>query len=190
VFGRVLDVPGYPSGELRLIEPAGEHAPLSLRWLREPEVGRYMGADFSSVSAETEERRVREILDGDDVYGWMIELDGQVIGAIEINRIRESSGRAGARAASLSILIGDKRHWGQRIAPHAESAVLDWAFAEGGFEVIIAEALVPNERSWRGLERLDFEFRSLRPDAVNGRPAEWRVYAMTRERWQGRNRPA
>jgi hypothetical protein len=82
-----------------------------------------MGVDFSDVSLATEERRIREILDGDDAYGWMIQLDGQVIGAIEINRIQESSGQYGAAAASMSILIGDRQRWGRRIAPHAESAV-------------------------------------------------------------------
>ncbi len=100
MFARVLDAPGYPGGDLRLVEPSLEHAPLSLRWLRDPEVGQYMGVDFSDVSLATEQRRIRDILDGDDVYGWMIELDGQVIGAIEINRIQESSGQYGA---SLSV---------------------------------------------------------------------------------------
>jgi RimJ/RimL family protein N-acetyltransferase len=36
---------------------------------------------------------------------------------------------------------------------------LDWAFADGGYELIMAEALIQNERSWRGLERRQFAFR-------------------------------
>jgi hypothetical protein len=72
VFARVLDVPDYPRGQLRLVKPSLDHAPLSLQWLSDPEVGQYMGADFSSVSIKTEEQRIRDILAGDDTYGWMI----------------------------------------------------------------------------------------------------------------------
>jgi RimJ/RimL family protein N-acetyltransferase len=142
-----------------------------------------MGADFSDVSITTEEMRIRDILASKDTFGWMIELDGQVIGAIEINSIKQSSGAYGARAGNFSTLIGEKQHWGKRIAPFAKSAVMDWAFTEGRFALLIGRALTTNERSWRSLERLGFEYRGTKPDTLNGQPVAWRVYVMTRHRW-------
>jgi SAM-dependent methyltransferase len=107
-----------------------------------------------------------------------------VIGAIEVNRIKESSEEYGVKAGNFSTLIGDKQRWGKRIAPYAKRAVMEWGFSEGGFELFIGKALTSNARSWRSLERLGFEFRGLKPDTVNGRPAEWRVYVMTKQHWQ------
>jgi RimJ/RimL family protein N-acetyltransferase len=184
VFARTLDISSYPHGRLRLIKPSLEHAPLSLKWLSDPEVGRYMGADFSGVSIATEKQRIRDILAGDDTYGWMIELDGQVIGAIEVNRIKELSAEYGVKTGNFSTLIGDKQHWGKRIAPHAKRAIMDWGFTVGGFKAFVGRALASNTRSWHSLEHLGFEFRGLKPDTVNGQPVEWRTYIMTKERWQ------
>jgi RimJ/RimL family protein N-acetyltransferase len=184
VFAGSVDVPGHPDGKLRLIKPSLAFAPVSLQWLRDPEVGQYMGADFSDVSIETEEQRIRNIQGGENTFGWMIELNGEVIGAIEVNQVEELSSEYMTKAGGLSILIGDKQCWGKRIATYAESAVLDWAFARGGFEVIVGAALVENDRSWRSLERLEFTFQRLRPDTLNGRTMTWRVYTMTRAQWQ------
>ena len=183
MFAGSVDVPGYPHGKLRLVEPSLAFAPISLLWLRDPEVGQYMGADFSDVSIETEEQRIRDIRGGGNSFGWMIELNGEVIGAIEINQVEELSSEYMTKAGGLSILIGNKQCWGKRIATYAEGAVLDWAFAHGGFEVILGEALVDNDRSWRSLERLEFAFQRLRPDTRKGRTT-WRVYTMTRTQWQ------
>jgi RimJ/RimL family protein N-acetyltransferase len=186
MFARELDVSDYPHGDLRLVKPSVESAPLSLRWLRDPEVGQYMGADFSDVSIATEEKRVKDILSGNDVYGWSIELNGEVIGAVEINSIKESTQEYGVKTGNFSILIGDKSHWGKQIAPFAKMAIMSWAFNEGGFEQLIGKALTANERSWRSLERLGYKLQKTKPDVVNGLPAEWKVYMMTKADWENR----
>ncbi len=184
MFAQTLSAPDYPHGSLRLTKPDLKHAPLSLGWLNDPEVGQYMGADFSNVSINTEERRIRDILAGEDAIGWMIELDGNVIGAIEINRIKELSEEYGIKAGNFSTLIGSKEHWGKRIAPYAKRAVMDWGFSEGEFELFIGKALADNERSWRSLEHLGFEFRNVKPETLHGQAVEWRVYGMTKAHWQ------
>ena len=103
MFAGSLDVPDYPHGKLRLIKPSLDFAPVSLEWLRDPEVGRYMGADFSDVSIATEEQRIRDIQGGESTFGWMIEMDGEVIGAIEINQVEELSSEYMTKAGGLSI---------------------------------------------------------------------------------------
>jgi RimJ/RimL family protein N-acetyltransferase len=183
MFAKVLEA-DYSRGKLRLVKPALEYAGLSLVWVSDEEVGRYMGADFSDVSTQTEEKRIRDILGGDDTYGWMIELDGRVIGAIEVNSIRERSEEYGLKAGNFAALIGEKDQWGKGIGSAAERAVMDWGFAEGGFGLFVGRALVINERSWRGLERLGFEFSGLKPDILDGKPVEWRVYTMKKGNWE------
>lgn len=187
MFTRIIDAPDYPRGKLRLVKPSLGHAPLSLQWLSDPEVGQYMGADFSDVSLATEEKRIRDILSDRDTIGWMLELNSKIIGAIEINRIKESSQEYNSKSGNFSILIGDKQQWGKRIAPTAMQAVIDWAFTEGEFELLIGKALTSNERSWHNLERLDFEFQGLKPDTLKDQPVEWRVYALAKKRWQSMN---
>ncbi len=180
MFIHELTAPDYPHGKLRLIKPSLEYTALSLRWLSDTEVGQYMGADFSDVSIATEEQRIRDILSGNDTIGWMIELNGEVIGAIELNGIKESSEEYFTKAGNFSILIGDKTNWGKRIAHYTKQAVINWAFGEGGFELLIGKALANNERSWRSFEHLGFEFRGIKPDTLSGHPVEWRLYTLTK----------
>jgi RimJ/RimL family protein N-acetyltransferase len=184
MFARVLEVSDYPRGRLRLIRPQLEFASLSLAWLSDPEVGRYMGADFSGVTLETERSRIQTMLDSGDSYAWEIELDGRVIGAIEINRIKQTTERYGIKAANFSTLIGDKSQWGMRIAPSAKRAVLGWAFGSAGFELFVGRALSVNIRSWHSLEHLGFQFETVTPDMIGGKPVQWRVYTMTKAHWQ------
>ena len=179
-----LDVPSYPHGKLRLIKPSLSHAPLSLKWLKDPEVGQYMGADFSDVSIATEEKRIQDLLENPDRFSWMVEPDGHVIGNIEINSIKETSEKYGMKAGKFSTLIGEKEHWGKRIAPHAKRAIMDWAFKRGGFELLIGRVLEENERSWRSLERLGFELQETESEADKGATRHWCIYAMTKLRWQ------
>lgn len=62
---------------------------------------------------------------------------------------------------------------------------MDWAFADGGFEIVEGEALVDNQRSWRSLERLGLTFQRLRPNTFNGRTITWRIYVMKKTQVAG-----
>jgi RimJ/RimL family protein N-acetyltransferase len=142
-----------------------------------------MGADFSSVSLATEEKRIHDQLNDPNALSWMIELDGRVIGNIELNSIKETSSTYGVKAGRFSTLIGDKSHWGKRIAPNAKRAVMQWAFGEGGFELIVGKVISENQRSWRSLERLGFELRNTESKELDGTTREWRVYVMAKKHW-------
>jgi RimJ/RimL family protein N-acetyltransferase len=141
-----------------------------------------MGADFSDVSLETERKRIEGQLADKDTRSWMIELDGQVIGNIEINSIQVASQEYGISAGKLSVIIGNKRYWGKRIAPFVEKKVMDWMFTEGGFELLVARVLPVNERSWHALERLRFDFQGIKADEQHP-DEQWRMYTMTKDRW-------
>ena len=183
MFARTLEAPTFPPGGLRLVKPGPEHAALSLGWVRDPDVTRYMGADFSGASMATETTRVLDLLSSTDTFGWIIEVEGRPIGAIEINRIGQTSQTYGVKGANFSTLIGDKAWWGKHVAPTAKRLIMDWGFAEGGFELFVGRSQSPNERSWRSLEHLGFEYQETQSEMLRGRTVEWRVYVMTKSRW-------
>jgi RimJ/RimL family protein N-acetyltransferase len=183
VFEHPIAIPSYQPARLRLIEPKMSHAALSLKWLRDDEASRYMGADFSAVSLATEHQRIKDILSGTDNINWMITVDRKIIGAVEINKIAESSKKFGAPAGSLSILIGDRSQWGRGIGSAVLAAVIEWGFIERRFQCFLARALTVNTRSWHSLESLGFTYIDTTTEHEDGQVFEWRNYRLTKDDW-------
>ena len=159
----------------KLIRPGLSSAQASVEWLRDPEIGKYMGADFSDISIETEEKRLQDIIDSDDEYNWSIEVNGIIVGNIAIREIKEKTKEFGKKAGLLSILIGDKYLWGKGLATKCESSVLSWAFNEAGFEIISARVLPNNIGSIKALEKTGFKPNGTEPfsDTI-----EWQKYIL------------
>ncbi len=140
---------------LRLVMPAERHAEASLKWVRQEDVVRFMGADFPDPSLEGELKRIQEILMNKDEYNWMIELDDEPIGNVSINSIDETTKKFSLKAGNFAILIGDKRHWRKGfgaalvIRRHVRQQV-------GGFEAMGSRALTENVASVRMLEGVGF----------------------------------
>ncbi len=176
---RELEISDFPDGQLKLVKPSIKNAEKSLSWVSNPEVSQYMGVDFSGVSIDTERKRISELIEGNDVISWAIQLNDEVIGNIEINSVEETSVAYDMRAGRSSTIIGEPKHWGKRIAQFAKAAVMDWAFDEGGFELIVAKVLPANVRSCRSLERSGFEPHG--DNSVGGH--KWRIYLMSKQHW-------
>lgn len=141
----------------KLIRPSLSSAQSSLKWLKDPEVGRLMGADFSNVSLETEKKRLQDIISSDNEYNWSIEVDGTIIGNIAIREIEEKTKEFGKKAGILSILIGEKNQWSKGLATKCEEKVIGWAFNEASFELLLARALPANIGSIKALEKNGFK---------------------------------
>ena len=43
------------------------------------------------MTVEDEVKHLENMVDDDDRYSWMIELDGEIVGNIEINEIKDLS---------------------------------------------------------------------------------------------------
>ena len=165
---------------IRLIEPDVTHAKESLSWVREPEVIRYMGADFSHPTLEGEAKRIEEILQNADAYSWMIEYDGIVIGNVCINDIQETTKKMKTKAGNLTVLIGEKKLWGKGLGSLVSSTVLEWAFHEAGFQAMTARALQENIASQKTLEKLGFRETGTEPfdGLIEGKTSMWKNYVM------------
>lgn len=166
---------------IRLIEPHTYHAPESLKWLSQPEIGQHMGADFSDVSLATETKRLQDMIDSTDEYNWMIELNENVIGNVCINSIAERTKADNCRSGSMAILIGDRDSWGKQIARYVNRAVLDWAFMNGGFAMLHARIMLENIGSMKSFTALGFEETGTEEEKMDDKMIRWNHYRMTKE---------
>jgi RimJ/RimL family protein N-acetyltransferase len=143
--------------------------------LRDPEVWRWIGGAYADVSLEGEGARIRDILADDDAYHWIIELNGEPLGNINLHEIEDQTHQFGARAACLTYLIGVRSAWGNGIATAVVREVVRWAFYEGGFKTILARVLKQNPASIRVLTNSGFLPAGTEPyDGPDlGEPAIW-----------------
>ena len=170
---------------LRLVAPSPAYAPITIQWIHRPEVTQYLGADFSQMTEEDEVAHLQNMLDDDDRYSWMIERNGEIVGNIEINDIRKLSHKYGVTAGAFCTLIGDPKNWGQGLGSSAKQAACNWAFSEGGFEIIEAKAYMQNVHSWNALERLGYRYTGIEQGEVAGEAVKWRVYTLLKADWEG-----
>lgn len=96
---------------------------------------------------------------------WLVikKSDGQVIGDI---------GFKGNPNVDKQVEVGYgflKEHWNKGYATEAVNAILQWAFATGKVEIIIAETLSDNLGSMRVLEKLNMQRVGTTEQMVNWR---------------------
>ena len=185
MYARDIDVPFYKStSKLKLVSPKTAYAPITIKWISQDDVTQYLGADFSGMTEEDEVAHLKNMIDDDDRFSWMIERDGEIVGNVEINEIKDLSDKYGVKTGAFCTLIGDPKNWGQGLGQTAKQAACNWAFNEGGFELIEAKAYKENVRSWSVLEKLGYEFVGVEDEEVAGKPVEWKVYKLTKENWK------
>ena len=185
MYTRTITIPSYSQTQtLRLVAPSPAYAPITMQWIRRPEVTQYLGADFSHMTEEDEVAHLQNMLDDDDRYSWMIERDAEIVGNIEINDIRKLSRKYGVTAGAFCTLIGDPKNWGQGLGSSAKQAACNWAFSEGGFAIIEAKAYVQNIRSWSALEELGYRYAGIEQGKAAGKPVVWKVYTLAKADWE------
>jgi len=185
MYTRTITIPSSSQIQtLRLVAPNPAYAPITIQWIRQPEVTQYLGADFSHMTEEDEAAHLQNMLDDDDRYSWMIERDGEIVGNIELNEIRKLSHKYGVTAGAFCTLIGNPKNWGQGLGSSAKQAACNWAFSEGGFAIIEAKAYAQNIRSWSALERLGYQYAGIEQGEVAGEAVKWRVYTLTKTDWE------
>lgn len=120
----------------------------SILWMGDERVTKYLGLDLKgqAINADSERKRLAEIVSDTDEYAWMVYLDGTLIGNVGLNAIHEQSEIEGVRAARGVILLDPDYHrkW---IAQTVLIIATDWAFTFGGFESIISRIRPDNAAS-------------------------------------------
>ncbi len=142
MFGPVL------KGVHVTLRPADDSdPPRFIPWIADMEVTRYLGRrtgaalyqeiDFFKTSGESKT----------DVL-WMIDADGETVGATGIHRIDWPNAHG-----TTGILIGRKDRWGRGIATETMRLRTRYAFRELNLAKLVTEVFIDNQASRRALER-------------------------------------
>ena len=150
-------------------------------YARDPEFSRYVRMPRQYARGHAEEHVARSVLrDWDSRPRWAIELDGTVIGGLNL------AIDLGDRTAELGYGIA-RMHWGKGLAPEAARAVIDAAFETlVGVNRIWAPADARNLASVRVMEKL-----GMRPEGIlrqhtvwHGEPVDLTYYGLLRGEWE------
>lgn len=128
------------------------------------------------------EKKFDQHVEESDKAEFVIEVDGTVIGLIELHR--EKNRRAGT--AELGIFIGDPEYIGKGYGRDAINVLLDWAFRIQNFRRIALDTLAVNERAIRAYRACGFvEEGCLRQhEYYNGAYADVVLMGILRTEWE------
>ena len=114
-----------------------------------------------------------------DRHWWMIELDGQLAGAIDIHRIQHR-----ARWGFVGYWLGAE-FTGRGIMTRGLRAVIDWAFAERDMIRIEIQSPIGNRESCAVPERLGIRREAIRRQShiIMGRAYDMASYVAFADNW-------
>jgi len=124
-----------------------------LRWMRDPEILRYLEARFLEFTEDGLATYIERCNDDGTVMLLAICLkeDGTHIGNIKLGPINGAHSRA-----DVGFLIGDKGQWGKGFAPEAIDAVARHAFDQLRLHKVTAGIYEENTGSRRALAKAGF----------------------------------
>ena len=141
------------------------------------------GGSWRPVPYAAFEKNFEKHLDDDDRSNFVIEVDGTVVGDIELHgRDRRS------RVSALGISIADPEYVGRGYGREALSLFLDWAFRIQNYERIWLDTWATNERAIRCYQSVGFteEGRLRRHIYVDGTYVDAVVMGLLRSEWEAR----
>ena len=135
-------------GDHVTLRPADDiDPPRFVPWFADMEVTRYLGRR-TAVALYYEVDTLKKFGESDNAVFWMIEADGETIGATGIHAIDWINAHA-----TTGIVIGAKEHWRKGYATEAMRLRTRYAFRELNLHKLMTEVFVPNEASRRALEK-------------------------------------
>lgn len=155
------------------LAPTQDLIQASIEWLEDETIRQRLGITDLEVNADTEHKRIVDILANTDEYSWTITCDSRIIGNVSLNGITEATAKVGKRAGKVAIILGAEAR-GKGYSTRIRQAMIDWAFGEGGFGAIIGRIRPDNMPSIKMAER---------GGAILGEVEEtdegpWRYYTM------------
>ena len=111
------------------------------------EVTRYLGRRMA-VALYYEVDMLKKLGESDHDVWWVIEAEGEAIGATGIHQIDWLNAHG-----TTGIVIGEKKHWGKGYATEVMRLRTRYAFRELNLHKLMSEVFVANEASRRALEK-------------------------------------
>ena len=142
MFGPVL------RGDRVVLRPADDgDPPRFVPWFADMEVTRYLGRRMA-VALYYEVDVLKKFGESDDTVFWVIEVDGQTIGATGIHAIDWINAHG-----TTGIVIGEKALWGKGYATEAMRLRTRYAFRDLNLHKLMTEVFAENVASRRALEK-------------------------------------
>jgi aminoglycoside 6'-N-acetyltransferase len=145
---------------LRLRRLAESDRPLLRAILDEPEVGRWWAPNGADLAADG-------LYDDDEVV-YVVEIEGQVAGAIEYYEENEPD----YRYAGIDIFVG-AAHQGRGLGGDAIRVLARYLFEVRGHHRLIIDPAVTNERAIRAYERIGFRRVGVMREYERGADGSW-----------------
>ena len=178
MFGPVL------KGERVTLRPADDSdPPRFLPWIADMEVTRYLGRRTGAALYQ-EVDFFKRVGEAKDTVLWIIEADGEAVGATGIHEIDWQNAHA-----TTGILIGAKDKWGKGIASEAMRLRTRYAFRELNLHKLMTEVFVGNVASRRALEKNGYRIVGVRKDHffTSGTWHDMWIGEVTREEYDRAN---
>lgn len=154
--------------------------PRFVPWFADMEVTRYLGHRWGAALYQEIDfcKRVGE--SKNDVF-WMIDADGETVGATGIHRIDWQSAHG-----TTGIIIGAKEKWRTGIASEAMGLRTRYAFRELNLHKLMTEAFVDNAASRRALEKNGYRTVGIHREHffTHGRWHDVWLGEVLREEWE------
>ena len=142
MFGPVL------RGEHVTLRPADDSdPPRFVPWFADMEVTRYLGRRHA-VALYQEIDFFKKVGESKNDVFWMIEVDGEAIGATGIHGIDWPNAHG-----TTGIVIGVKERWGKGVATEAMRLRTRYAFRDLNLRKLMTEVFTENAASRRALEK-------------------------------------
>src|SRR3954469_5483697 len=142
MFGPVL------VGDHVTLRPADDSDPSRfVPWIADMEVTRYLGRRTGAALYQ-EVDFFKKVGESKDTVLWIIEAEGEAVGAIGIHDIDWPNAHA-----TTGILIGAKEWWGRGIASEAMRLRTAYAFKELNLRKLTTEMFAASAASRRALEK-------------------------------------
>jgi RimJ/RimL family protein N-acetyltransferase len=170
----------YLRGARVTLRPADDSdPPRFVPWFADLEVTRFLGRR-SAVALYQEITFLKNIGEAADSVFWMIEADGETVGATGIHAIDWVNAHA-----TTGIVIGAKEKWRTGIATEAMRLRTAYAFRELNLHKLMTEAFVENTGSRRALEKTGYRSVGVRREHffTGGRWRDVWLGELLREEW-------
>lgn len=159
--------------KIGLREVAAEDSDRLLRWRNLPGVARWMKSTHE-IPQEEHERWFRGVLARERRVHWLILVNGEPVGTVNISAIDRGTGRC-----EWGLYLGEESARGTGAALGASVLSLDLAFGDHGISVAECEVKPDNDRAIALYERLGFRHVGRRQAGGT----ELDLYEMSAQDW-------
>ncbi len=134
-----------------------------IRWLKDPEINRFLGADFSDLDFKKEKEFIEKSVEDKSVARWAIYTsEGKHIGSTGLHEIDKKINFK----ATWGIFIGDKNYWSQGFGTDTLKTVLKYCFGKLKLNRVELCVFPHNPRGKRCYEKCGFKVEGVKRQAI------------------------